>query len=93
MVLCVTEYLSDYCCAHAPSLVLRRNAKRMQFNVLSTFKRHEKTDRYAAVLDHACVLKLKLLVELLSLFGLVPRPARGRNMNAHGSQKDIFEKR
>lgn len=89
----VADYLPDYRCPYTLSLVFGRYAKRVQFNILSSGYGHEKPDRNTVTFNYAGVLKLKLLVELLSLFGPVPEAARGRNMNAHSTQKHCFEKR
>jgi hypothetical protein len=74
-------------------LLLGRYAKSVEFNVPFPFKRHEKTNRDPAMFNNASVVKLKLLAEPLPFFRLVPKAARGLNVNAHSPQKDIFEKR
>ena len=73
--------------------MLRRYAKRMEFEVLTTFKRHQKANTRAVVLDDPCVGKLKLFAKLRSFFRFVPEPAGRRDRNAHGAEKHVGQKR
>jgi hypothetical protein len=91
LIFCTTYNLSNNGATDAASLVFGCYANRVQFKALPAFKVHEKTNGVAIMLDNACVVKLKLLTELLSFFSLVPNTTRSRDMRAHSAQEHIFE--
>jgi|SRR5271170_4006671 len=70
---CIIDDLAGDIRPEAMPLMLGGNAERVEFKILTTFKRHKEADPNAAMLDYLRLVKLKLLLKLRALFAFIPK--------------------